>query len=170
MALAIRLGQWGSRFVAERYGVLQVAALRRLVRQCLHGCELQRPPAAPGPEGLGARRGEGCRARDARPSHGCFPAQYGAAGHRLGAPAQALSRGPGPHQGLRRQRPLEPRPRTRDRRAERTGEARRRGRLCQDGRRAGGGHPRAPAGRARGTDPGVRGPVVSRDARANCAP
>ena len=91
------------------------------------GRELQRPPAAPGPEGPGARRGEGRRPRDARPSPRRLPAQRRAAGDRLGAPAQlqpaqALSRRPGPHQGLRRQRPREPGPRARDRRAERAGD------------------------------------------------
>lgn len=35
MALAISPVQWGLRFVVERYGVSQVAALRWVVRQCL---------------------------------------------------------------------------------------------------------------------------------------
>ena len=113
------------RDVVERYGVSQVAALRWLVRQCL------RNPAGSFSvhrlhQDLKAQ-GHGV-AKDAVHAmlghlHGCLPVTAVPLAYRIRAaaqlePAQALSGGSRPHQGLRRERPLEHGPCARDGRAE----------------------------------------------------
>ncbi len=105
------------RDVVERYGVSQVIALRWLVRHCL------RNPAG---------RVSVHRMHQDLKSQG-----HRSPGHRIGTPpqlqpAQALSGGPRPHPGLRRQWPDEPRACVGNRRAERTGAAQCRGELRED--------------------------------------
>ncbi len=109
------------RDVVERYGVSQVAALRWLVRQCL------RNPASSfsihklhldlKAQGLGIAKDA---VRPARPPARRLPAQLGAAGHRIRAPAQlesaqALPDRRGDDRRFRRQRPRQPRARARNR-------------------------------------------------------
>ena len=109
------------RDVVERHGVTQVAALRWVTRQCL------RNPAASFSvhrlhqdlEGTGARRREGCRARDGGASGRCVSDQHGTGVDGVGAAAelesaQGVSGGCRRHRCVRSQRPRESRPRVGD--------------------------------------------------------